>query len=174
MSIPGFQVCFLPLLRRLADGAEHKISDLYGLLADDLSLPAPDREVLLPSGKQFIYVNRIGWARTYLKKAGLIGSPTRGVLTITERGRQVLASPPVVLNVKYLRQFPEFMEFHVNKDPEPPGTQGGESEETPTETPERVQGELERALSAELLERIHAGTPAFFERLVVDLLLAMG
>lgn len=177
MPVPPFQTWFMPLLRRLSDGRDHPISELYGQLADDMKLSADDRATLLPSGKQQIYVNRIGWARTYLKKAGLLASPSRGVLKITERGREVLAKPPGQLNVRFLRQFPEFVEFHTYKGPEPPGggsAGGDQDEETPVETLERVQRQLEASLAAELLERIMGASPAFFERVVVDLLLAMG
>lgn len=176
MAVPGFQTWFMPLLRRLRDNADHAISDLYGQLADDAKLSPEDRDTLLASGKQAVYANRIGWARTYLKKAGLITSPARGVLRITQRGQDVLAKPPANLNVKSLRQFPEFVEFHTFKGTEkqsdaPSNDQG---EETPIETLERVHDELETSLAGELLDRIKAASPAFFERLVVGLLLAMG
>jgi restriction system protein len=165
----------MPLLKRLADGDEHEISVLYGELADDMRLSDADREVLLQSGKQEVYVNRIGWSRTYLKKAGLVESPSRGVLKITDRGRKVLASPPQTLNVKFLRQFPEFVEFHTYKGTGQVDEQEtADTEETPVETLERVQRELDSSLSADLLQRIKSAPPAFFERLVVDLLLAMG
>jgi restriction system protein len=107
----------------------------------------------------------------------LLASPSRGVLKITERGREVLAKPPGQLNVRFLRQFPEFVEFHTYKGPEPTGggsAGGDQDEETPVETLERVQRQLEASLAAELLERIMGASPAFFERVVVDLLLAMG
>jgi restriction system protein len=177
VAVPGFQTWFMPLLRRLGDDAQHAIADLYGQLADDTKLSSEDRATLLTSGKQAVNVNRIGWARTYLKKAGLISSPARGVLRITPRGQGVLAQPPANLNVKYLRQFPEFVEFHTFKGVEAqPGADAptDQSEETPIETLERVHGELESSLGAELLERIKAASPTFFEHLVVDLLLAMG
>lgn len=177
MTVPGFQTWFMPLLRRLGDGNEHAISELYGQLADDMDLSADDRAMLLGSGKQYVFMNRIGWSRTYLKKAGLIASPARGILKITARGNEVLDQPPENLNVNFLRRFPEFVEFHTFKGPEratgdeAPAYQG---EETPLETLERVQRELEASLAEELLDRIKTATPAFFERLVVDLLLAMG
>jgi restriction system protein len=176
MAVPSFQTWFMPLLRRLVDGKEHAIADLYGQLADDLRLSESDRQELLSSGKQEVYVNRIGWARTYLKKAGLIESPSRGVLRITPRGQEVLRQAPANLNVKFLRKYPEFVEFHTFKGTEPvPGVGAPElGEETPIETLERMHGQLQAALAVELLERIKAAPPAFFERLVVDLLLAMG
>ena len=165
------------LLRRLGDGNEHAISELYGQLASDMGLSADDRATLLASGKQYVFMNRIGWTRTYLKKAGLIVSPARGILKITARGHEVLEQLPEKLNVKFLRKFPEFVEFHTYKGPEQAtGAEGtaDQGEDTPLETLERVQRELEASLAEELLDRIKAATPAFFERLVIDLLLAMG
>src|SRR5688500_16391006 len=99
MSVPSFQTWFLPLLRRLDDGQIHSMTDLFQQLADDLELTPEDRTEVLSSGKQTTYQNRIGWARTYLKKAGLLHSPSRGAVQITDRGRQVLAEQPTSLSV---------------------------------------------------------------------------
>ena len=103
MAVPDFQSWFLPLLRRLSDGKDHGMSELYQALADDTALSAEDRAQLLKSGAQLVFENRIGWARTYLKKAGLIEAPSRGVVRITERGKSILVKPPEKLNVKFLR-----------------------------------------------------------------------
>lgn len=153
------------------------MSDLYEELADDMKLSAEDRAELLKSGSQFVYHNRIGWARTYLKKAGLLESPSRGQVKISQRGRDVLAKPPSKLNVRFLRQFPEFVEFHTYHPPADEQADAGpseSSEETPQDTLERVQNELRSTLAEELLDRIKKAPPSFFERLVVDLLLKMG
>lgn len=176
MAVPDFQSWFLPLLQRIADGQDHAMSDLYEQLADDKGLSPEDRAELLKSGGQFVYYNRIGWARTYLKKAGLVESPGRGLVRITDRGRQVLAEKPAKLNVKYLRKYPEFVEFHTYK-PElagPSSENSSESEETPQDALERAHDELRRQLAEDLLDRILKSPPTFFERLVVDLLLKMG
>lgn len=176
MAVPDFQSWFLPLLKRLADGKDHGMSELYQVLADDMGLSGDDRAQLLKSGAQLVFENRIGWARTYLKKAGLIEAPSRGVVRITERGKTILAKPPEKLNVKFLRQFPEFVEFHTYKpDASSPNTPPVEvAQESPLDTLERVHGELEQQLAEDILERVKKAPPAFFERLVVDLLLAMG
>src|SRR5690348_7392726 len=152
MAVPDFQSWFMPLLKRLADGKDHGMSELYQVLADDMELSEGDRGQLLTSGKQLVYENRIGWARTYMKKAGLIDSPSRGVIRITDRGHSVLAKPPDKLNVKFLRQFPEFVEFHTYKQPEsatanPPLVEV--AQESPQDTLERVHGELEQQLAQE-------------------------
>jgi len=178
MSVPGFQSWFLPLLKRLADGEMHGISELYEQLANDLGLSGDDRAILLKSGKQYVHENRIGWARTYLKKAGLLDSPSRGMMRITERGREVLSQRPEKVTVRFLRQFPEFVEFHTHIPKESDG--GGQAQdhdsasETPQEALERIERELRDALSEELLDRIKKSPPSFFERLVVDLLMRMG
>lgn len=177
MPVPPFQTWFLPLLRRLGDGKEHRMADLYLELADDLRLSAEDRSLMLKSGGQFVYENRIGWARTYLKNAGLVEAPGRGQVRITDRGKGVLETKPDAINIKFLEQFPEFVEFHTWKGPKsggptemPPPT----DEETPRDTLERVQRELQEALAGDLVDRIKRAPPSFFERLVVDLLIAMG
>jgi len=177
MAVPDFQSWFMPLLQRLADGKEHSMSDLYEQLADDKDLLADDRAELLKSGTQYVYQNRIGWARTYLKKAGLVEAPGRGLVKITQRGRDILNSPPPKLNVKFLRQYPEFVEFHTYHPPTTPENDTSADsavEETPQDALERAQAELRQQLAEDLLERVMKSPPSFFERLVVDLLLRMG
>jgi restriction system protein len=179
LPVPDFQTWFLPLLTRVADGKTHKMADLYEQLADDLGLTPEDRAQMLESGKQAVYENRIGWARTYLKKAGLLEAPSRGVIAITQRGRDVAAAPPPKLNVSYLRHYPEFVEFHTYK-PDPAvsiaveDTPAIDAKETPQDTLDRVRKQLHAQLAAELVERVKQEPPSFFERLVVDLLVKMG
>jgi len=173
MSVPSFQQWFSPLLFRLADGETHNMTDLFQQLADDLGLSAEDRAEVLSSGKQTKYQNRIGWARTYLKKAGLVDDPSRGTVRITERGRQVLSDKPAIVNVAYLRRYPEFLKFHTATSSSDTPSPIAESE-TPEDTLERVSEELRQALALELLDRIKAAPPDLFERLVVDLLLKIG
>ena len=111
MPIPDYQTCMLPLLRFLGDGVEHSLRDAEEALAEHFHLSPPERAELLPSGPQGVFKNRIGWARTYLKKACLIDLPKRAVSKITERGKQVLAANPSKIDIKYLEQWPEFIEF---------------------------------------------------------------
>jgi restriction system protein len=179
MTVPDFQSWFLPLLRRIADGQVHAMPDVMQALADDLGLAPEDRSEVLPSGRQLKYKNRIGWARTYLKKAGLVEAPAEGMVRITDRGREVLAENPPKLNVAFLKRFPEFLEFHTYRAPDSEVTAPNviteeEQAETPEETLERVHSALEEELASDLLDRIKAVAPAFFERLVIDLLLRMG
>jgi restriction system protein len=111
MSIPDYQTCMLPFLRFLEDGKEHTLRDAEDSLAEKFALTPVERTELLPSGQQGVFKNRVGWARTYLKKALLLASPKRGVFKITARGIQVLKSNPSKIDKKYLEQWPEFVEF---------------------------------------------------------------
>ncbi|MEZ5438578.1 MAG: restriction endonuclease [Lysobacteraceae bacterium] len=178
MAVPDFQSWLLPLLKRLADGEIHHMSQLYDDLACDLALTDQDKNERLPSGSQFTYMNRIAWARTYLKKAGLVSSPGRSQVEITQRGRDVLAEQLERISVAYLKRFPEFADFHTAK-PSSQGNSGTEQQassddETPQESLERVYDELQEELAAEVLDRVKQVSPAFFEKLVVDVLVAMG
>ncbi|WP_420921763.1 winged helix-turn-helix domain-containing protein [Comamonas aquatica] len=105
MAIPDYQTCMLPFLSYLADGGEHSLRETEEALAEQFGLTSAERAELLPSGQQGVFKNRIGWARTYLKKAGLIEAPKRAVFKITARGQQVLASKPVRIDSKYLEQW---------------------------------------------------------------------
>jgi restriction system protein len=177
MAVPDFQSWFLPLLEAVDDGNTYKLADLYDILADRKQLSANDRSERLPSGRQFTYRNRIGWARTYLQKARLLESPGKGLVRITARGREVLAEPPAKLNVAFLRRYPEFVEFHSSSTSGITAAKTQKEEvddETPQETFERLHATLSSQLEGELLDQIKAAPPEFFERLVVDLLLLMG
>jgi restriction system protein len=177
MPIPDYQTCMLPFLRHLADGQEHSLRDAEDALAAGFSLTPAERAELLPSGQQGIFRNRVGWARTYLKKGGLLESPRRGVFKITERGREVLASNPNRIDARYLERFPEFLEF---RDAGKQGAIDAESSPTvpvsatPEETIEIAYEELRAQLSQDILAKILSCSPAFFEQLVVELLVKMG
>lgn len=177
MTIPDYQTCMLPFLRHLADGNEHSLRDTEEALSEKFNLTPTERAELLPSGQQGIFRNRIGWARTYLKKAGLIEAPKRAVFQITERGLQTLASNPARIDAKFLGQWPEFNEF---RDISKGGTEQAQSTEsllsttTPEEAIELAYLGLREQLAQELLARILSCSPTFFEQLVVELLVKMG
>ena len=177
MAIPDYQTCMLPFLRCLSDGAEHTLRDAEESLAEHFKLTPAERAELLPSGQQGIFKNRIGWARTYLKKAALLEAPKRGVFKITERGIKTLATNPTKIDAKYLEQFPEFIEFRDVSKPENEATAPVElpqSKTTPEEAIEFAHQGLREQLAAELLGRILGCSPTFFEQLVVELLVKMG
>lgn len=176
MPIPDFQTLMLPVLRQSASG-EVRIGDVVERLADEFNLDDDDRAHLLPSGRQTTFANRVHWAKSYLGKAGLIEMTRRAHFRITPAGEQVLDAPPVRIDVRFLSQFEPFSEFRGQ------GSEGnGESEAaqvsagslTPDEVMRAANKRLEADLATELLQRVLAGTPAFFESLVVRLLIAMG
>ena len=185
MPIPDYQTLMRPLLELAADGQEHVFRDAIDHVATLFKLTNEEREALIPSGRQRLLANRVGWAKTYLVKAGLLEAPKRSVFRITLRGRYALDGPQPI-NKAYLRQFPEFEEFAGGKgDGEdsggtagPPEAAGEPKSPAPEKTPEELIEssftQLENALASELLERVQSSTPAFFERLVVQLLVAMG
>jgi restriction system protein len=178
MSIPDFQSIMLPLLELASDSKEHKLSDaIEHLAAHDFKLTDTERKEPLPSGKQSRFANRVGWACTYLKKAGLLIYPARGKFQITQRGLDVLAQKPPRIDVKYLKQFPEYLEFIGANNANSPATTeiaNLPSEQTPDEVMASAYGALRQNLAQELLERIKTASPAFFERLVIELLVKMG
>ncbi|MEM3499889.1 MAG: winged helix-turn-helix domain-containing protein, partial [Candidatus Bilamarchaeaceae archaeon] len=111
MAIPDYQKFMLPLLKYAADNQEHSINDAINALIAQFNISEEEKRQLLPSGTQRIVNNRIGWARTYLAKAGLLESPRRGVLKITQLGLGFLQQNPDELNIKTLMQFDNFVKF---------------------------------------------------------------
>ena len=179
MAIPDYQTLMLPVLKLASDGIEHKFSQAVETLADDFSLSAEERSELLHSGSQAVFNNRVGWARSYLKQAGLLASPKRGYFTITESGMKLLQSNPLKIDNSVLEQFPEFIEFKSRKKDK--SEKNGDSEsstEEETQTPEdslaSAYSKLRRTLESEILSSVKEASPSFFERLVVDLLVKMG
>lgn len=177
MTIPDFQTLMLPVLQ-LARLGEIRISDAVEQLAAKYELSDEERAHLLPSGRQTTFANRVHWAKSYLGKAGLIALTRRGYFQITSAGESVLASPPQRIDIRFLRQFPEFQTFRESADAEDgDGSSTGPGEMsalTPDEAMRNAHMRLEVDLADELIRKVRAGSPAFFERLVVRLLIAMG
>lgn len=176
--IPDYQSIMLPLLKLVSDKKEYKYRELIENLALKFKLTDEERKELLASGNQAILDNRVGWAKTYLKKAGLIDSPSRATFVITELGLQVLGKKPERIDAKYLRQFPAFLEFiHPDKN-EVESEETVVSQDTLSRTPEenldKAYQQLRKSLALELLNKVIDLSPAFFERLVIDLLVKMG
>ncbi len=180
MAVPDYQSLMLPLLKIANDGSEHNLNETIETLAQQFDLSDQDRKELLPSGKQRKFDNRAHWARTYLVKASLLQSTGRSRFRITERGIKILTSNPMHINVKFLKQFPEFREFIHGKDnvasedASIPQEIIEKTSQTPQEILETSYQGLRQNLAQELLERIKSSPPKFFENLVVDLLIAMG
>lgn len=175
MPIPDFQTLMLPLLRYCADGEEHSNRDAVPALAKEFGLSAEDLAELLPTGRQGRFDNRVGWAKSYLKQAGLLEFTGRGIFRITPRGHEVLKKKPARVDMKYLEQFPEYAAFREGSKRD-----GGiqelakPTEATPEELLEAGYKQLRAALAADVLQQIKLASPAFFERVVVELLLKMG
>lgn len=177
MPIPDYQSAMLPVLRLAADGNDHTLGEATEAVAIEFKVAEQERNELLPSGKQRRLHNRVGWAKTYLQKAGLLESHGRGKFRITERGAELLKTKPAAIDTQMLEQYPEFIAFrdaHADDGKKATVVPVTESHETPEELLEGSYQELRRRLSEELLERIKACSPQFFEELVVDLLVAMG
>lgn len=182
MAIPDFQSCMRPLLAAIEDGEQTPTNEAFKRVSDFFALSDEELTERLPSGKQTIIRNRLAWSNTYLKKALLITATGRGVIQITDRGRQALIECPERVDVKYLKRYPEFAEFHQAKPSTNNQTKNtGEttddtavSDSTPDEQIEKAHGELTTALASQLLDTIKSNSPYFFERLVVDLMIAMG
>src|SRR5215204_6295047 len=168
----------LPLLNLAADGKEHRLRAAIEELADHFNLTEDERKELLPSGSQATFDNRVGWARTYMKKAGLLESPRRGYFKITEKGTQALSAKPETINVKFLEQYPEFLEFktksNVKSTTAEIDTTLPTEDRTPQEVIEDAYVTIRSGLASDLLDQIMQSSPSFFERLVVDLLVRMG
>lgn len=178
VTIPDYQTLMLPLLRLLADREPHSMRNLADRLSGEFQLSQDERAELLPSGRQTVILNRVSWARTYMAKAGLVESSGRGMVRITDRGIELLSSKPNRVDVHLLMAYPEFVAFRT-REPSPgpiPDGHGDDNDNghSPEETFEASYQQLHTALAAELLERITKAPPDFFERLVVDLLVAMG
>ena len=177
MAIPDYQALMLPLLKFLSDKEEHKIREAVKKLSDEFNLSEEERKELLPSGQQPIIDNRIGWARTYMLKASLLSAPKRGYMRITDKGLDVLKQNPEKINVKFLEQFPDFIEFRtIKKETSKDSTREEEDLEdvTPDELMEKGYNSINASLAQELLEKLRSVDPYFFEQIIADLLSAMG
>src|SRR5579859_2954456 len=181
MAVPDYQSVMLPLLHFAEERkAEVSTDDAVEALATRLGLMDDDLKEMLPSGVQRTFVNRVGWAATYMKKAGLLEPTRRGYYQITPRGLELLKKNPKTINVKLLKQYPEFLEFQKLK-----GTRSTEKSNiskdsldvesaTPSEALENAYKNLRDELVEELLAKLKKASPSFFEQIVVDLLVKMG
>jgi restriction system protein len=176
MTIPDFQTIMLPLLKVAEDGKEHSIHDFISKLAKFYELSEQELNELIPSGRQTIFYNRVGWARTYLSKSGLLELTHRPNYRITERGKDVLTKNPLRIDMKFLRQFPEYVQFKEVESVRKPKLQRPEEKEdkTPEEILEDAYQEIRDSLAEEVVANVMSCSPAFFERLVVELLVEMG
>lgn len=181
MPVPDFQTLMLPVLKAVADG-ESTAASLRERVAAAADLSDTDQQELLPSGRQTTFANRVAWANVFLQRAGLIRPVRRGAYEITDVGRAVLAETPTRIDIGYLRRFPAFVEWRARSADQ---TDAGAAQVpaifepapfsvTPDEQIERAHRTLQAELEASLLTRLKESSPAFFEGVIVDLLVAMG
>lgn len=178
MAVPKYDELMKPLLTAVQDGQAYKIKDLYGSVAHQLKIGPEDISEMLPSGRQTVFRNRIGWAKTYLKKAGLIDSPARATVVITDAGKKVLQEDPDKIDAKYLQQFPSFKDFAsampAENKTDDDATDSQAFDLTPDDQLENAYKEINSSLAEDLLNEVMKITPYTFEKMVVDLLSKMG
>jgi restriction system protein len=176
-TVPDYQSLMLPVLRAATAG-EQRIGAVVQRLGEELGLSEAARAALLASGRQTIFANRVHWAKTYLAKAGLVEATKRGHFRLTQRGVDVLAASPERIDNRFLSRFEEFRQFSdrsaQSTDAEVVPEPADAAEQTPDEIMRAAHRRIEAALAEELLDRVRAAPPEFFERLIVNLLLAMG
>lgn len=157
MAIPGYQTLMLPVLKLASDGKEHKFSQAVEELANEFALTTEERNELLPGGSQAVFNNRVSWARSYLKQAGLLTSPKRGFFTITQKGSELIATKPAEIDTAILEQYPEFIEFKncrkekVEGESEIAATFEQDSTLTPEDALAAAYNKLRLALESEIL-----------------------
>ena len=178
MAVPKYDELMKPLLIAVSYGETYKMKDVTALLAEQLNLSSDDLAEMLPSGRQTVFKNRVGWAKTYLKKAGLLDSPARATIVITNAGKQVVADNPEKIDSKYLERFPSFVDFASAPEPLDDSNPASEvpkpSDLTPDDQLEDAYKEINDSLASDLLSEVLKIPPYTFEKFVVDLLLKMG
>lgn len=175
--IPDYQSLMLPVLKAAVEEPIPS-KQLIKKLRNEFQLTEEEYEQLLPSGKQQTFDNRVHWAKTYLKQAGLVEYPKRGFHVATDLGKKVLQSSPSKIDNKFLKKFPSFQEFQSRKgnkdEAEIKVPVLGDGNSTPDEIMREAYTQINQSLASDLISRIRGSTPQFFEKLIVDLLLAMG
>jgi restriction system protein len=175
MPIPDFQTLMLPLMQLAADGKPHRMSDATTAIGGQFKLSDEEWQEMLPSGRAPLFYNRLAWAKTHLKRAGLLEQPRRGEIVITERGSQVLAKKPPRIDIRLLTSFAEYQQPNTEIDQNPSATpEVASSIASPEELLEKSHAQLQKELAEDLLASIKNCSPLFFEKLVVQLMINMG
>lgn len=177
MPLPKFDGLMLPLLQMLQDDQERSLREAIDYVSNHFNLSPKEREQMLPSGRQRVIENRVGWARTFLKKAEMISYPRRGYMRILERGKKFLEQHPTTLTVKDLKKWPEFeknWDTGGRKRREEGELEETNEDSTPEEQMEYAFDRLSNSLESDIIEQVKNCSPQFFEKLVVHLLLSMG
>lgn len=178
-NIPDFQSIMLPLLKLLEDGKPKTLNEVIDALAQYYKLTPQELKIKVPSGQMGLFRNRVGWTRSYLKKAGLIEYPARGVYQITNFGKEYLASNPKELRIKQLKKMPDYKEwtktFNQDNDPIEEKNIATDNE---TDTPEEILAttveSLRKQLASDVLDKLKDNSFVYFENFVIELLKKMG
>jgi restriction system protein len=174
MAIPQFKFVILPFLKAVRDSKPYTLREVEEKLATHFKLTDEELTMTTPSGRMTIFTNRVGWSKTYLKKAGLLDAPSRQPVKITKLGLDVLEKNPEIIDRKFLMQFDSFKDFSTGDNQDNNEKEAASSDETPEETLEAGYQSIQKDLREELLVNLKNSSPAFFEQSVLDLLLAMG
>ena len=172
--VPDFQSLMLPVLKALAGGSEVQLAEVRGRVAEAEQLTADDQRELLPSGRQSVFSNRVGWVLTHMERGGLVARVRRGVYRLTPDGEKTLSDAPDRMGMKTLAKHAGYADWARRTQARPPGEVENTAQETPDEVASRAAEEVRRALEADVLERVRAAPPAFLESVIIDLLIAMG
>ena len=179
MPIPDYQSLMLPALKAFAGGGDLPVSEVRERIAAAEGLSADDVREMLPSGRQAVFVNRVSWAVIYMERAGLLVRVRRGVYRLTQEGERLLSRKPARIDLDLLRRYPDYVEWSTRANAPSPGSDAASKQnaaivETPEEALDRTARQLSGALEADVLQRVRNAAPAFLERVVVELLIAMG
>lgn len=176
MAIPNYQMFMLPVLKSVKENEPLKYSRLIELVTNQFNFFPDEKKEMIPSGKMTVLKNRIGWAKTYLKQAGLLFYPQRGFISLTPMGNNVLAKSPDAIDTNYLKQFPDFLAFldRNSVSNKPINTNVDLQDTTPDELMEQTYSTLKSKILDELIDTIKTCSPQFFEQLVVDVIVSMG
>ena len=174
MAVPAFQSFFLPLLKVCSDEKEHSIKELKVPLSEHLGLTVKDIEERVPSGTQSRFVNRATWAKVYLSRAGALSVIQRGLFKISPRGQSLIKEYPNGISIKDLSKFPEFEKFRTKHNDQVAPVSLNEELSTPEEILDSTSSQINNTVADEILEKILSNSPAFFEALIVDLIIKMG
>ena len=174
VAIPKYFELHKPILQCLADGGDHTLKELKSGVVKAFHLSEEDLAQLLPSGRQTYFANRVGWARTYLKKAGLIESPSKGVFRITPEGLRVLQEDPIVIDNAYLMRYDSFRAFTAPSIPDTTTPPQEDKDETPDDVLETAFNQINKSLAEDILAEVMKLSPTAFEKLVLDLMAKMG
>lgn len=182
MRIPDYQTMMLPLLQYLSDGKEHQINECAEAIAKAFKLTEEQKSQILPNGTYPILKDRMSWAKSYLKMAGLIKNDKRGIYQITTSGLSLIRSNPEIINNQRLMQYPSFQKF-LKKSHSSQKSKTEKNEEdisleedkrTPSEIMREALNQVNHQLGEDLIDKVISKSPQFFERLVVELMEKMG